>query len=93
MPSLFIAQLSKLIKLMIQAVIKDCEVQCPEGHSCWKLCYWEESIHWNVKRLKFFEKVQSSSLFLSRVLTRFIESVSYVLSSREAMFSLFHFVL
>lgn len=33
MPFSFIVQLSKLIKLMIQAIVKDGKVQCPQGHS------------------------------------------------------------
>lgn len=37
---------------MIQATVKDGEVQRLEGHSGWKLFYWEESIHWNVNEIQ-----------------------------------------
>jgi hypothetical protein len=36
----------------MQAIVKDGEVQCPEGHSGWKLFYREKSIHWNVKEIQ-----------------------------------------
>ncbi|KHG21494.1 40S ribosomal S11 [Gossypium arboreum] len=33
----------------MQAIVKNCEVQCFESDSCWVFRWWEESFHWNVR--------------------------------------------